>query len=50
MRVTEGLQRWSSAPARRPVLTIAIVLALALAGGVLALRLKPSAASWTVAR
>jgi hydrophobe/amphiphile efflux-3 (HAE3) family protein len=47
MRVTEGLQRWSSAPARRPVLTIAIVLALALAGGVLALRLKPSAATDT---
>jgi predicted RND superfamily exporter protein len=47
MRVTEGLQRWSSAPARRPLLTIAIVLVLALAGGVLALRLKPSAATDT---
>jgi hypothetical protein len=47
MRVTEGLQRLSGGAARRPLLTLGIVLALALAGGVLALGLKPSAATST---
>src|ERR1700760_1377629 len=47
MRVTEGLQRLSGAAARRPLLTLGIVVALALAGGVLALGLKPSAATDT---
>ena len=36
-------QRLSGAAARRPVTTIGVVLALALAGAVLALGLKPSA-------
>lgn len=36
-------ERVSGAAARRPILTLAVVLALALAGGVLALGLKPSA-------
>ena len=36
-------ERLSGAAARRPILTIGIVLALALAGGLLALGLKPSA-------
>ncbi len=36
-------ERLSGAAARRPVLTVAIVLALALAGGLLALGLRPSA-------
>jgi hypothetical protein len=47
MKVTEGLQRLSGAAARRPLLTLGIVAALALAGGVLALGLKPSAATDT---
>jgi hypothetical protein len=36
-------QRLSGAAARRPILTVAVVLALALGGGLLALGLKPSA-------
>jgi uncharacterized protein len=47
MKVTEGLQRLSGAAARRPLLTLGIIAALALAGGVLALGLKPSAATDT---
>src|SRR5581483_7354825 len=40
----EGLAR---AAARRPVLTVAIVVSLAIAGGLLALRLTPSAGTDT---
>src|ERR1700691_2066080 len=39
----ERFERLSGAAARRPVLVIGIVLALAIAGGLLALGLKPSA-------
>ena len=42
-----GFQRLSGAAARRPLLTVAVVLALAIAGGVLALGLRPSAATDT---
>jgi hydrophobe/amphiphile efflux-3 (HAE3) family protein len=41
--VRERLQRLTNAAARRPTLTLAAVLVLALGGGALALRLKPSA-------
>ncbi len=40
-------ERISGAAARRPVLVVAIVLALAIAGGILALGLKPSAGTDT---
>ena len=45
--MTQGLARLSGAAARRPLLTVGIVLALAIAGGVLALGLEPSAATDT---
>ncbi len=47
MTVRDRCERWARAAGRRPVLTIGIVLALALAGGVLALGLKPSAGTDT---
>jgi hydrophobe/amphiphile efflux-3 (HAE3) family protein len=47
MTVSDRCERLARAAARRPVLTIAIVLALALAGAVLALGLKPSAGADT---
>ncbi len=47
MRVKERLEALARQAARRPVLTVAIVLALAIAGGVLALGLRPSAATDT---
>jgi uncharacterized protein len=47
MTVRERFERLAGAAARRPVLTIGIVLALALAGGVLSLGLKPSAGTDT---
>jgi uncharacterized protein len=47
MRVKARLEGLARAAARRPVLTLAIVLALAIAGGLLALDLKPSAGSDT---
>jgi uncharacterized protein len=40
-------ERISGAAARRPVLVVAVVLALAIAGGILALGLKPSAGTDT---
>jgi predicted RND superfamily exporter protein len=43
MTVRTRLQQLAAGAARRPVLTISIVLALAVAGGVLSLGLKPSA-------
>jgi len=43
MTVRERFERLAGAAARRPVLAIGIVLALALAGGALSLGLKPSA-------
>jgi uncharacterized protein len=42
MSVRERFERVAGAAARRPVLALGIVLALALGGGVLALSLKPS--------
>jgi uncharacterized protein len=47
MTVTERFERLARLAARRPALTVAIVLALAIAGGLLSLRLKPSAGSDT---
>jgi uncharacterized protein len=47
MRVKERLEALAKQAARRPVLTVGIVLALAIAGGLLALGLKPSAATDT---
>ncbi|MFL5831245.1 MAG: efflux RND transporter permease subunit [Solirubrobacteraceae bacterium] len=47
MQVKERLEGLARASARRPVLTIGIVAALALAGALLALGLKPSAGSDT---
>jgi uncharacterized protein len=47
MTVRERFERLAGAAARRPVLTVGIVLALALAGGVLSLGLKPSAGTDT---
>src|SRR5947209_18222382 len=47
MQVKERLEGLARASARRPVLTIAVVAALALAGALLALALKPSAGSDT---
>src|SRR5258708_2060069 len=43
----EGFERLASADAKRPVLTLGIVLALAIAGGVLALGLEPDAGTGT---
>jgi hydrophobe/amphiphile efflux-3 (HAE3) family protein len=43
----ERFERLASAAARRPMLTLGIVLALALAGGLLALGLEPNAGSDT---
>jgi hydrophobe/amphiphile efflux-3 (HAE3) family protein len=42
MSMRERFERVAGAAARRPILALGIVLALALGGGVLALRLKPS--------
>ncbi len=42
MRITKRLERVALASARRPVLALSIVLALAIGGGLLALRLQPS--------
>ncbi len=47
MTVRERFERLAGAAARRPVLTVGIVLALALAGAVLSLGLKPSAGTDT---
>ena len=47
MSVANWFERLAGAAARRPVLTIGIVLALAIGGGVLALGLKPSAGTDT---
>jgi hydrophobe/amphiphile efflux-3 (HAE3) family protein len=47
MRVKERLEALARQAARRPVLTVGIVLALAIAGGLLALGLRPSAATDT---
>src|SRR5579862_7934150 len=47
MRVAKSFERLAEAAARRPVLTLGIVAALALAGGLLALGLKPSAGTDT---
>src|SRR5579884_2443212 len=47
MRIKERIQGLSVACARRPVLTIAVVVALAAAGGLLALGLQPDAGSDT---
>jgi hydrophobe/amphiphile efflux-3 (HAE3) family protein len=47
MTVGERFQRIAGAAARRPVLTVAIVVSLAVAGGLLALGLKPSAGTDT---
>jgi hypothetical protein len=46
-RIADRLSGFPEAAARRPLLPIAIVAILALAGGALALRLKPSAATDT---
>ena len=47
MSVAKWFERLAGSAARRPVLTIGIVLALAIGGGVLALGLKPSAGTDT---
>src|SRR5437588_1381994 len=47
MTVRERFERLARAAAGRPVLTLGVVLALALAGGLLALSLKPNAGSDT---
>jgi hydrophobe/amphiphile efflux-3 (HAE3) family protein len=47
MTVRERFERLARAAAGRPVLTLGVVLALALAGGALALSLKPNAGSDT---
>ena len=47
MTVRERFERLAGAAARRPVLTVGIVLALALGGAVLSLGLKPSAGTDT---
>ena len=47
MSVAKWFERLAGAAARRPVLTIGIVLALAIGGGLLALGLKPSAGTDT---
>jgi uncharacterized protein len=47
MTVRDRFERFAGAAARRPVLTLAIVVTLALAGGLLSLGLKPSAGTDT---
>ncbi|HKO28614.1 MAG TPA: hypothetical protein VJU80_14235, partial [Solirubrobacteraceae bacterium] len=47
MRVRRTLERLVRIVARRPAVTIGIVLALALAGGALALRLTPNTSTDT---
>src|SRR5690349_13916411 len=47
MKMRERFQGVASAAARRPVLTLGIVLALAIAGGLLALGLEPDAGTGT---
>ncbi|HEY2436265.1 MAG TPA: MMPL family transporter [Solirubrobacteraceae bacterium] len=47
MSMRERFERLASGAARRPVLTLGIVLALALAGGLLALGLEPDAGTGT---
>jgi predicted RND superfamily exporter protein len=47
MTVRKRFERLAGAAARRPVLTVAIVIALAVAGAVLSLGLKPSAGTDT---
>jgi hypothetical protein len=47
MSMRERFERLASGAARRPVLTLGIVLALALAGGLLALGLEPDASTGT---
>src|SRR5258707_11053222 len=47
MRMRERFERLASAAARRPVLTLGVVLALAVAGGLLALGLEPDAGTGT---
>src|SRR5579859_7225605 len=47
MTAANRFERLAGAAARRPVLTIGIVLALALGGGLLSLGLKPSAGTDT---
>jgi hydrophobe/amphiphile efflux-3 (HAE3) family protein len=47
MTVRKRFEQFASGAARRPVLTISIVVALALAGGLLSLGLKPSAGTDT---
>jgi uncharacterized protein len=47
MTVRKRFERLAGAAARRPVLTVSIVVALAVAGGVLSLGLKPSAGTDT---
>src|SRR5689334_15731924 len=47
MAVRQSFERLAGAAARRPVLTISIVLALALGGALLSLGLKPSAGADT---
>ena len=48
MKASETFERIVGAAARRSVLVVAVVAALALAGGVLALQLTPSAATDTL--
>ena len=43
MTVAKRFERLAGAAARRPILTVGIVLALALGGALLSLSLKPSA-------
>jgi predicted RND superfamily exporter protein len=47
MTFRERFERWAGAAARRPMVTLGIVLALAVGGGLLALGLKPSAGTDT---
>jgi hydrophobe/amphiphile efflux-3 (HAE3) family protein len=47
MTAGQRFERFAGAAARRPVLTVGILLALALAGGLLSLGLKPSAGTDT---
>ena len=47
MTAGERFERFAGAAARRPALTVGILLALALGGGLLSLGLKPSAGTDT---